>query len=195
MSCNPNAIFIQKRFGHDYHQHILQMSNLGIYTGLPKSTPKLSHPCRAYIITKGPHLPHHPNVSTENLDKGTRFNLDFSLFNKFSCQKFTSSLTIVDDTTRYLFGYITRSKRPPLQFIRTFICFFFHHGYNRSIFHFDEGRELYRSADSMQICIDLEVIVDTTGGYASLINGKVEHSHQAIKIMVCIKPLSCGHRS
>ena len=62
------------------------MDKLGIYIATPKSTPKLSHPCCACIIAKGPHLARHPNVSTENLDPGTSFHLDFRFFNKVSCQ-------------------------------------------------------------------------------------------------------------
>ena len=64
MSRSLNVQFFQQRFGHASHQHIIQMSKLGIYKGLPKSTPKLSHPCCACIISKGTHLPRHPNVST-----------------------------------------------------------------------------------------------------------------------------------
>ena len=77
------------------------MAKLRIYTGLPKPTPKLSHPCLTCIIAKGIQLPRHPNVSTENLDPGTRFHLDFRFFHKVSWQKFTSTLTIVDTTTRH----------------------------------------------------------------------------------------------
>ena len=84
------------------------MAKLEIYKGLPKSIPKISHTCCAYIIDNGTHLSHHPNVSTENLDPGTHFHPDFSFFNKVSFQKFTSALTIVDATTKHRFGYTTR---------------------------------------------------------------------------------------
>ena len=60
MSHNLYAQFIHQRFVHTSHQSILQMDKLGIYTGLPNSIPKLSYPCRAYIIAKVPRLPLTP---------------------------------------------------------------------------------------------------------------------------------------
>ena len=188
-----NVQFIQKRFGHASQQRILQTAKLGIYTGITKSIPKISHPYRTCIIAKGPRLPCHPNVSKENLDPVTHFHIDSRCFNKASFQKLVSSLTIVDANTIQLFGYPTRSKHPPLQPIMTFIQLSFHHGYKRSIFRVDEGVELSRSSDFMQICIYHEFIVDTTGGYASSIYRKVQRPYQTINKMVCIKILSCGH--
>ena len=88
---------------------------IGIYKGLPKSTPKLSHPCCARIISKGTRLPRHTNVSTENLDPGTRFYIEFSFLKKVSCENITSALTIVDDTNSHLFGYPTISKCTPIK--------------------------------------------------------------------------------
>ena len=137
-----NDQFINQHFGRDSHHRIIQMSKLGIYTLLPKYTPKLSHPCCSCIIYKGPRFPKHTNVSKENLDPGTRFHIEFSFFKKVSCQNITSALTIVDATTSHLFGYTTISKRTTIQHTMTFIQFYSHHGYNISIFWVDEYGEL-----------------------------------------------------
>ena len=112
MSCSLNTQFIHQNIDHASYKRILHMAKIGIYTGLPKSIPKISHPYHAYIIDKGPYLPLYPKASTESLDPGTCFHLDFSFSNRVSCQNFTSALTIVDDTTTHLFGYTTRSKHP-----------------------------------------------------------------------------------
>ena len=125
------------------------MDKLGIYIGLPKYTPKLSHSCRKCIISKETRLYRHPNVSTEKLYPGTCFHLEFRFSNKVSCQKITSALTIFDNTTSHLFGYPTRSKRPPIQLINTFIQFSCHNGYKITTFLFDEVVELSRSTDFM----------------------------------------------
>ena len=103
-----NYSFIHKRFVQASHQRIIQMSKLGIYTGLQKSTRKLSQTFWTCLISKGTHLFCHPNVSTEHIDPCTIFHLELGFFNKVSCQKITSVLTIVDATTRHLFGYPTR---------------------------------------------------------------------------------------
>ena len=173
MSHNINAQFIHQNFVHASHHSILQMSKLGIYSLLPNYIPQLYHPCCACIIAKGLQLSSHPNVSTETLDPRTSFHLDFIFFNKIYCQNITSDPTIVDASTSHLFGYPTRSKRPPLQLIKTFIQLYSYHGYKSSIFRFDECGKLSISAYFMQIFIYHEVIVKTTVGYASSINGNV----------------------
>ena len=47
----------------------------------------------------------------------------------------------------------------------------------------------------MQLCFDHDAIVETTGGYASSINGNSECLHQTIKNMVNIQLISYGYRS
>ena len=116
-----NAQLIHQHFFCASHQHIIQMSKHGIYTGLPKSIPTSPHTCCAYIISKGPRFTCHLSVYTENLDPDTRFHPGFSFFKKFSCQTITSYLTIFDATTRQLFGYPTISNIPPIQIINTLI--------------------------------------------------------------------------
>ena len=139
ISLSLNAQLIYQRFGHAFHQIILQIAKLGIYTGLPKSIPKLYHPCCTCIMSKGLRLPFHPNLSTENLDPGTHFHLDLSFFNKVSCQIFNLALIIVDATTSHMFSYPNRSKCLSLILIKTFIQFSLNHGYKISIFWVDEG--------------------------------------------------------
>ena len=128
MSCNLNAQFTHQRYGHVFHLCIIQMSKLGIYSGQLKSIPNLSHPSCACITSEGPLFTHNLNVSTYNLDPGNNFHPYFSFFNKVSCQKIISALTIVTTNTIRLFGYSTRSNRPPLQLTKTFIHFYRHHG-------------------------------------------------------------------
>ena len=46
----------------------------------------------------------------------------------------------------------------------------------------------------MKLCLDeLQIIVETTGGYNSSVNGKVERPHQTIKNMVRVQLISRGH--
>ena len=128
-----NYQLIRQRFVHDSHQNIVLIENLGIYTVIPKSISKLSHPWCSCIISKGPRYLQNPKLSVENLDPDTRFHLDFRFLNKVSCKKSTSSLNIFDDITSHLFGFPNRSNFPPLQLIKTSIKFSHHHGYKNSI--------------------------------------------------------------
>ena len=139
MSHVINSQFIHQCFVHASHHRILHMVKLGIFTVLLKPISKLSHNFCACIIAKIPHLVLHPNVFKENLDPGTRFYSEFRFLKKVSCQKLRSALTIVDAITGHLFGYPTRSKRPPLQFIKTLTKFSLHHGYKSSIVRVNGG--------------------------------------------------------
>ena len=57
----------------------------------------------------------------------------------------------------------------------------------------DEGVELVSSENFMQVYIDHKVVVKTTGGHASSINGKLERPHKTIKNMVRTQLLYRGH--
>ena len=116
-------------------------------------------------------------------------------FNKISCQKFTSAITVADATTIHIFGYSTISKSLPINLIKTFIKFSQHHEYKFYNFRIGKVGELYWSEYFMQICFDHEIIVKTTGGYASSMNGKVEHNPQTINNAVHIKILPLGHNN
>ena len=137
-----NDQLINQRFGNASHKCILHMAKIGIYTVLPKYIPKLYLPCCSCIISKRTRFPHHTNLSTENLDPGTHFHIEFKFFKKVYCQEISSALTIVDTTTSHLFGYNTISKCTTIQHTMTFIQFYRHHGYNISIFRVDECGEL-----------------------------------------------------
>ena len=50
MSNNLSDQLIYHRSGHASHQRIQRMDKVGIYTGLPKSIPKIFHPCHACIF-------------------------------------------------------------------------------------------------------------------------------------------------
>ena len=193
MRCSFNDQFIHQHFFYASHKRILQMTKLGIYTGLTKSIPNPPHLCSSCIISKGTWLARNPNVSTEKLDPGSCFHLESNFFNKTPCQNFASSLTIVDATNIQLFGYPTRSKPPTLQLIHNFINFLLHHGYKRYIFWVDKVGYMSIPSDFMQIFIEHEVIVETTVWYEYSINVKVEHPQQTINNMVHIKLLSYGH--
>ena len=106
----------------------------------------------------------------------------------------TISLHNTDATTIHLSVYPTRSKRSPLQLIKTFIQLSQYHGYKSSILWVDEGVELAISVDFMQLCVDHEYIVETIWKYDSSINWKVYRPHQTMNNMFCIQLLSCGQR-
>ena len=99
-------------------------------------------PCLSYFQGTPPTPPTPlPNFSTEHLDSVNHFHIGFRFFNRVSCQKCTSALTISSATTSHLFVYPTRLKRTPLKIIRNFIQLSLHNEYKSSIFHVYECSE------------------------------------------------------
>ena len=119
---------------------------------------------------------------TEHRKPGTCFHLVLSFYNNISCQKIISSITIHESTTSHLFVCPKISKSTPIQLIHKFIKLSWHHGYSFSISYVNEGGDLTQSEYFMKLWFDHEVIVQTTSGYISSINSKVERPQNTIKI-------------
>jgi hypothetical protein len=120
--------------------------------------------------------------------------MDFTFFNKVSIRKCTSALCITDATTSYPFGFPTRSKRPPINIFRWFISVLRSMGKKPVFIRVDEGGELARSRDFCFLLQELGLILQTTGGYASSLNGKSEITHRLTKNMVRSMLQSRGHQ-
>ena len=91
---------------------------------------------------------------------------------------------IVDAKTRKVWAFCTPSKRPPLHIIRVL----FHHlkSINKApqFVRCDEGGELSRCEDFCEMLLkEFNIVLQTTGGYSSWINGKVERHNQSINTM------------
>eukprot|EP00978_Attheya_sp_CCMP212_P016076 scaffold41833_cov35-Attheya_sp.AAC.4 len=143
---------------------------------LPKSFKPLHTPCPICIVTKGKHIPRNPTVDIP-LEPGTRLHMDFTFFNVPSIRKFTSAFTIIDVTSTYPWGFPSRSKRLPISIFQWFISVLQSMGKKPLYIRVDEGGELAKSAEFCR------TIVDTTGGYASNLNEKIETMHGTSKHM------------
>ena len=119
--------FIHQRFVCASHHTIQNMSKLDIYTGLPKTTPKIQHPYRDCLIAKFPHLSHTLQSQLSILvwalvSTWTSYSSTISLVGKFSLD-----ITITDTNISNPFGYPTRSKLPPIYLILMLIKKLFCH--------------------------------------------------------------------
>eukprot|EP00978_Attheya_sp_CCMP212_P033185 scaffold132841_cov57-Attheya_sp.AAC.1 len=152
-------------------------------TDLPKTYQPLRTPCPICIANKGKRIPRNP-TSDVPLPPGTRLHMDFTFFNVISIRKFNSALTIVDTTSSYPWGFPTRSKRPPISTFRWFISVLRSMGKNPIYIRVDEGGELANSTDFCKAVVGLNLILETTGGYASNVNGKNESMNGNAKGMV-----------
>ena len=96
----------------------------------------------------------------------------FSFINVESIRGFTSIFVAIFSSTSCPFGFPDRSKRPHLDILK-FIATTLINQYNKvSFVKVDKDGERSRSYEFMNTCHNMNIIVQTTGGDASSINGK-----------------------
>jgi len=178
----PSSQLIHQRFGHISNDRIQQMCKEQSLSDLPKSFKPLRTPCPICIVTKGKRIPRNPTVDVP-LEPGTRLHMDFTFFNVPSIRKFTSVFTIIDASSAYPWGFPSRSKRPPISTFQWFISVLRSMGKTPLYIRVDEGGELAKSAEFCRTVVGLNLILETTGGYASNLNGKIETMHGTSKDM------------
>ena len=97
-----------------------------------------------------------------------------SFFNAEIIRGFTLNFVAICSATSYLFGFPSRIKRPSLdiqKFIVTTLC---NQDRKVALIRADEDGALARYSEPMNTCHNMNIIVQTTSGYASALNGKSE---------------------
>ena len=74
--------------------------------------------------------------------------------------------------TSYLFVFPSRSKNPPLDILKFLVATLRNQDNKVSFIRVDEDGALARSSGCMKTYHNMNIIVHTTGGYASSLNGK-----------------------
>lgn len=110
--------------------------------------------------------------------------MDFVFYNTISIRGFTTALNIIDATTRKLWTFTTSDKRPPLRQINFFLSYLKKINKPCHEIRVDEGGELAKSSEFTDILVHATVNLQTTGGYSSWLNGKIERSHQTVTNML-----------
>ncbi len=119
-------------------------------------------------------------TNTDKLKPAELLHIDFKFFDKTSIRGFTSILTIVDARTRKLWVFPGPDKRPPIAKLEFFVKQLVKQKYNVITIRVYEGGELSRSTDFCQKLLQNNITLETTGGFSSCFNGKVERHHQTI---------------
>ena len=106
--------------------------------------------------------------------------MDFALFNVESILGFTSSFVDICSATSYPFGLPYRIKRPPLDILKFLVTTLINQDKKYSFIRVDEDGALARSSEFMRTCHNMNIIVHSTGGDASSINGKSESLNKTL---------------
>ena len=86
-----------------------------------ENLPELEQPCPIYLLTKETKMPRGPTTYVSNFPPGFMLHMDFSFFNVESIRGFTSTFVTICSAIFYPFGFLYRSKRPPLDVLKCFV--------------------------------------------------------------------------
>ena len=101
--------------------------------------------------------------------------IDFSFFNIKSIRGFTSTFVAVCYATSHPFEFPPIRKIPPLDILNCIFTALRNQDKKSAFIRVDEYGEISRSSEFMKTCHNMNIIVQTTGGYASSINVKSEN--------------------
>ena len=155
------------------------MAQHGSLLHLPKNLKYLQHSCPICIKIKMPRLSRNPKLSLSKLAPGQMLQMDFAFMNTQSVCGSTSYLLCVCVSTKYCFKFCTCYKRVPVDIIKWVLNTFKSQKKTTNYVRFDEGGELARSYEVNKILIEeCGIIMQSTGDYASNLNGIVERGHR-----------------
>ena len=95
--------------------------------------------------------------------------------------------------TSYPFGFPSRRKLPPLDIIKFLVTTLSNQDNKIAFIRFDEDGELTRSSEFMKTFHNINIIVQTTGGDASYLNGKSESPNKTLDNITRYLLLNSSH--
>ena len=120
--------------------------------------------------------------------------MDFSFFNVESIRGFTSTFVDICSATSYLFGFSSISKRPPLDILKFLVATLRNQDKKVAFIAVDEYGALARSFEFMKTCHNMNIIVQTSGGDASSLNGKSEIPNKTLDSITRALLLNSSHK-
>jgi len=174
-----NSVLAHLKFGCRNVRNIVHMKNNKSLLNLPSNITELPHQCPICLKCKLTRLPRNPPLPINNLRPGQMLQLDFAFMNEKSVRGFTSYLSCDCVQTKYSFRFCTRHKRAPLDILRWIFVTLRQQKREVNYVRFDEGGELARSYEVNKMLVeDFQIVMQTTGGYSSHLNGITERGHR-----------------
>ena len=98
--------------------------------------------------------------------------MDFAFFNAERIRGFTSTFVAICSTTSYPFGFPYRIKRPTLDILKFLVTALRNQDKKVAFIRVDEYGAIAKSSNLLRTCHNINIIVQTTGGDSSSLNGK-----------------------
>ena len=161
---------------------------------LPENLPDLEEPCPICLLTKATKIPRGPTTDVLEFSLGFMLQKYFSFFNVQSIRGFTSNFVAICSATPYPFRFPSRSKRPPLDILKLLVATFRDQDNKVAFIRVDEDGALARSSEFMKTCHNMNIVVQTTGGDASSLNGKSEIPNKTLDNITRALLLNSSHK-
>jgi len=139
-----------------------------------------------------PHPSRSKATSYSLTTRGQLLHLDFSFWNITSIRGFSSLLSIIDGKDRMLWNFPTASKSAPISILEYFFNMLEKEDVVIKCVHVDEDGALAKSSEFTTFLTTHNITMETTGGHASFLNGKIEPPHRTIANMVRAMLLNSG---
>ena len=120
--------------------------------------------------------------------------MDFSFFNVGSIRGFTSNFVAICSATSHSFGFPSRSKRSPLDILKYLVTILRNQNKKVEFIRVDEDGALTISSEFMMTFHNMNIMVQTTAGYTSSINGKSESPNKKLANITRALLLNSSHK-
>jgi hypothetical protein len=188
-----NHLLVHQRLCHNNNEVLDTMCHQQSLLGLPKHPyPPRTCPCIICITTKTVHPPHAKFTSSVITQHGQLLHIDFSFWNIVSIRGFASLLSVIDGKDRMLWSLPTASKHVPLSVLDFLFTTLEHENITIQGARVDEDGALANSSEFCDFLLHRHIALQSTGGYASFLNGKIERPHRTIVQMVRAMLLNSG---
>jgi hypothetical protein len=185
---------VHQRLAHCNPRKLDDMCRKSTLLGLPKQPfPSSPKQCPVCIMSKFSHPPKGHTTNTDNLLPGQLLHLDFGFWDTPSHRGFTSMLLIIDAKTRMLWLFCTANKRPPLKILDYSLSTLTKENKTIHTIRVDEDGAFARNYEFTEFLLRHKINLETTGGHASFLNGKVERPNRTIADMVRALYFNAGH--
>ena len=178
------ADLIHHKCAHYHYERIQHLATHEMITGLPKHLPSMEKPCPICLAMKSRKLNRKKKQDWSKYEPGESMHMDFAFMPETSIRGFTSFLSIKDAATNYTWIFLSRNKRPPLDILTFFISILKKENRYIRYVRVDEDGALANSTEFCKLIMFHQITLQTTGGYASSLNGKSESLNKVAKFTV-----------
>ena len=179
-----NIVYLHLLFACRNQKSLELLSSKQNIIGFPRCRRNETYKCPICLKMKYGKIERDLLSSQIHLGPGQIFSMDFSFLNTTSIRGFSAYLSATCFTTAYPFGFPVRNKRSPLDLIIWLIDVMERQGRKVLFLRFDEGDELVRNYEVGKLLVEKHVIMQSTGAFASSLNGKDERSHRTYSEMM-----------